>query len=179
MLGIWLFIAAAWFFVDAVHRVPRSEAELAVAPGEWRAWVAVAFLTAILAAMWFDAPVFFAQLPIGENPDASGAGRRSGNLVIAWLVLDWVLRQRWKGAVVEDERDRRIEQVAGRWGRCATVAGVFGIALLLGFSPTARLQQFSYPLLAHLLVAALVLGAWFDHATSAWMHWRDRRALAA
>ena len=50
---------------------------------------------------------------------------------------------------------------------------------MLGFSPTARLQQISYPLLAHMLMGALVLGVWFDHAASAWMHWRDRRALAA
>ena len=53
------------------------------------------------------------------------------------------------------------------------------IALMLGFSPTDRLQHFSYPMLAQMLVAALVLGAWFDRAAAAVLYWRDRRAAAA
>jgi uncharacterized membrane protein len=178
-VGVWLFIAAVWFFVDAVHRVPRSEAELGVAPREWQAWVGLAFVSAILVAMLLQADAFIAQVPIGKNPEAAVVGRRIGTMFVAWLVLDWVLRQRWKGAVIEDERDRRIDQVASGWGRGATAACVVGVAVMLGFSPTDRLQAFSYPFLAHLLMFSLLWGAWFDHAVSAWLYWRDRREAAA
>jgi L-asparagine transporter-like permease len=178
-IGVWLFVAAAWFFVDAVHRIPRSEAEQAIAPGEWQAWIGTAFLAAVLVAMALHRDAFAAQVPIGHNPEAGIAGRSIGTLFIAWVVLAHVLRQRWKGAVLADERDHRIEQASSGWGRGATIAAIIGIALMLGFSPTARLQQFSYPMLAQMLMATLVLGAWFDHAVAALLYWRDRRAAAA
>ncbi|MDQ2701521.1 MAG: hypothetical protein M3Y70_01630 [Pseudomonadota bacterium] len=177
--GAWLFVAAVWFFVDAVHRIPRSDAELAIAPGEWDAWIGTAFLAAVLAAIVFDADAFAAQVPIQHNLEAGEAGRGIGTLFVAWVVLAYVLRQRWKGSVLADERDHRIEQVSSGWGRGATIAAIVGIALMLGFSPTERLQQFSYPLLAQMLMGALVLGAWFDHAVAAVLYWRDRRAAAA
>jgi|SRR5690606_3406882 len=178
-VGVWVFVAATWFMVDAVHRIPRSEAELAIAPGEWQAWVGIAFLAAVVVAIVLRLDAFAAPVPIQHNPDASVAGREVGTLFVAWVVLAHVLRQRWKGRVLADERDHRIEQVSAAWGRGATIAAVVGIALMLGFSPTDRLQHFSYPMLAQMLVAALVLGAWFDRAAAAVLYWRDRRAAAA
>ena len=177
-VGTWLFVAAVWFAVDAVHRIPRSEAEQAIAPGEWQAWVGVGFVTAVLVAIALNGDAFVARVPIQENPEAGDAGRGIGTLFVAWVVLAYVLRQRWKGTVVADERDHRIEQVSGHWGRGATTAAVVGIALMLGFSPTARLQQFSYPFLAQLLMFALAWGAWSDHVVAAILYWRDRRDAA-
>ena len=72
-VGVWLFVAAVWFFVDAVHRIPRSEAELAIAPGEWQAWLGLAFVSAVLALLWAKAPAFAAHLPISQNPDAGAS----------------------------------------------------------------------------------------------------------
>lgn len=178
-VGVWLFVAAVWLLVDAVHRIPRSEAEQAIAPGEWQAWVGTAVLTAVLVGMALTADAFTAPVPIQRNPEAGIAGRNVNTLFIVWVVLAHVLRQRWKGTVLADERDRRIEQVSGGWGRGATIVAIVGIAVMLGFSPTARLQQFSYPLLAQMLMATLVLGAWFDHVAAAMLYWRDRRVPAA
>lgn len=178
-VGVWLFVAAAWFFVDAVQRVPRSEAEQTVAPGEWLAWVGVVFLGAVLVALALAGDAFTPHAPIQQNPQAGEAGRGIGALFVAWVVLAWVLRQRWKDGVVEDERDRRIEQVAGSWGRAATTFLVVGVAVMLSFSPTARLQEFSYPFLGHLLMFALAWGAWFDHLAAAVLYWRDRRVSHA
>ena len=42
-VGTVLFVAAVWFCVDAVQRIPHSEDEAAVAHGEWQAWIGVAF----------------------------------------------------------------------------------------------------------------------------------------
>ena len=65
--GSALFIASVWFAVDAVHRLPRSDDEGTLAPGEWQAWVGLAFATALVVAMLGAAEVFRVALPIGEN----------------------------------------------------------------------------------------------------------------
>lgn len=178
-VGVWCLAAAAWFFADAVRRLPRSEPEMEIAPGEWQAWTSVVFLTAVLVAMAVAGDAFTAQVPVSSNPRAIEAGYRIAMLFVAWVVLAWVLRQRWKGAILEDERDRSIQRVASGWGRMATVFLVAGLALMLAFSPADRLQAFSYPFMAHLLVFSLVWGAWFDAVVAAILYWRDRRGAVA
>jgi len=56
---------------------------------------------------------------------------------------------------------------------------VTGIALMLGFSDTDRLREFSYLFIAQTLMLALLLGLWFDQLVAAFLYWRDRRAAAA
>jgi hypothetical protein len=171
-VGVWIFIAAVWFFVDALHRIPRTEAELAIAPGEWQSWVGVAFTTAVLIAILQKTHVFNVAVPIYENIDAGRSGRNIGMLFVAWLVLA-------KTEVQFDERDRQIEHRASSWGRGASTAAIIAVALLLGFSPTARLQLFSYPLIGQMLLFALLVGAWVDQASAAWLYLGDRRALGS
>ena len=175
-VGMLLFVVAVWCSVARLHDAPRSEAEARVAPGEWQAWIGVAFVGAVLVQAVLDAPLFLPALPINRNPDAGAAGRTLGLLFVAWLVLSHVLRQRWSGRVLADERDARIEAVACEWGRWATVACVIGIAVLLGFSETARLRELSYPFIAHLLMTTLVWGLWVEQAVIVGLYWRDRRA---
>jgi len=173
--GTLLFVSAVWFSVDAVHRIPRSEEEGEIAPGEWQAWVGLAFATALLVAMLLGGEHFRSDLPIGRNPDAVAVGTRIGALFVAWVVLAHMLKQRWTGKVQQDERDVRIELVAGQWGRCATAFCVIGIALMLGFSDAERLRDFSYPFIAHMLMFALLWGLWFDQAVAAILYRRDRQ----
>lgn len=177
-VGTFLFVAAVWFCVDAVHRIPHSEDEAAVAHGEWQAWIGVAFVGAVIVASLLKADVFLPQVPIGQNPDAGAAGRGIGTLFVAWLVLAYVLKQRWAGKVLEDERDTRIELVASQWGRGATAFCIIGIAVMLGFSDTDRMREFSYPFIAQMLMLALLWGLWFDQLVAALQYWRDRRAAA-
>ena len=177
-IGTLVFVAAVWFFVDQVNRIPRSEEETAIAPGEWQAWVGIAFVGAVLGAILLGMRAFLPQLPIQHNPDAAATGRSIGMLFVAWVVLSHVLKQRWAGMVVADERDARIALVAGQWARCATIVCVVGIAVLLGFSDTDRLRGFSYPYIAQLLMQALLWGLWFEQVATAVLYWRDRRAMA-
>lgn len=174
--GGLLFVAAVWFFVDALHRIPRSDEETAIAPGEWQAWVGLAFASALVVAAALGVDAFRPDVPIGRNPDAGAIGRRIGLLFVAWVVLAQVLKQRWAGQVQADERDARIALLASQWGRCATAFCVIGIALVLGFSDTERLRDFSYPLIAQMLMFALLWGLWFDQLVAAVLYWRDRRA---
>lgn len=176
--GTLLFVIAIWFSVDAVHRIPHSDDEALIAPGEWQAWVGVAFVGAVIVSSLMKADVFLPQVPISENPEAGLAGKSIGTLFVAWLVLAHVLKQRWAGKVLSDERDAQIELAASQWGRGATAFVVIGIALLLGFSDTERLQQFSYPFIAQMLMFALLWGLWFDQLIAAILYWRDRRAVA-
>ena len=176
-IGSVLFVVAVWFCVDAVHRIPHSEDEAAVAHGEWQAWIGVAFVGAVIIASLQRADVFLPQLPIGQNPEAGVAGRGIGTLFVAWLVLAQVLKQRWAGKVLEDERDMQIELIASQWGRGATTVCIIAIAVLLGFSDTGRLREFSYPFIAQMLMLALLWGLWFDQLVAAILYWRDRRAV--
>lgn len=175
-LGTLLFVAAVWFSVARLHDSAQGEEETQVAPGEWQAWVGVAFVGAVIVALLLKAHLFLPEVPIGRNPDVGAAGKSIGTLFVAWLVLAQVLKQRWAGKVLADERDAQIELVASQWARCATAVCVIGIALLLGFSDTERLRQFSYPFLAQMLVLALLVGLWLDQLVAAILYWRDRRA---
>jgi uncharacterized membrane protein len=177
-VGTVLFVAAVWWCVDAVHRIPHSEDEAVVAHGEWQAWVGVAFVGAVIAASLLRADAFLPQVPIGQNPEAGAAGRSIGTLFVAWLVLAYVLKQRWAGKVLEDERDVQIELTASQWGRGATTFCIIGIAVMLGFSDTDRLREFSYPFIAQMLMLSLLWGLWFDQLVAAILYWRDRRAAA-
>ena len=177
-IGTCLFIAAVWFCVALVHDVPHSDGEAAIAPGEWQAWIGAAFLGAAIAAMVLKAHLFLPELPIGRNPDAGAAGRSIATLFVAWVVLSQVLKRRWAGQVLEDERDARIALVAGHWARCAAAGGVVAIAVMLGFSETERLRGFSYPYIAQMLMLALLAGAWLGQVVAAVLYWRDRRAAA-
>jgi len=177
-IGTFLFVAAVWFCVDAVHRIPHSEEEALVAPGEWQAWIGVAFVGAVIASSLLNADVFRLDVPISRNPEAGAVGRHIGTLFVAWLVLAHVLKQRWAGKVLADERDMQIELQASGWGRGATAFCVIGIAVMLGFSDTERLREFSYPFIAQMLMFALLRGLWFDQLVAALLYWRDRRAMA-
>lgn len=176
--GTFLFVAAVWFCVDLVDRLPASDEEAAIAPGEWQAWVGIAFVGAVIVAMVLKVDVFLPDVPVGRNPDAVAAGRSIGMLFVAWVVLAYVLRQRWAGKVLEDERDARIALLAGQWARCIGAGGVVVVAVVLGFSDTDRLRGFSYPYIAQMLMLALLCGLWAEQAATALLYWRDRRATA-
>jgi hypothetical protein len=165
--------------VAQLHDTPQGEDEAQVAPGEWQAWVGVAFVGAVIAASVMKAPLFLPEVPIGRNPEAAPAGRAIGTLFVAWLVLSHVLKQRWAGKVLADERDARIELLASQWARGATAVCVIAIAVMLGFSDTERLRQFSYPFIAQMLMLALLVGLWFDQLVAALLYWRDRRGAQA
>lgn len=178
-VGMFLFVAAVWFSVAQLHAVPPSDQEAQVAPGEWQAWVGVAFAGAVIVALVLKAEMFLPQLPIHRNPEIGAAGKSIGTLFVAWLVLAQVLKQRWAGRVQADERDARIELVAGQWARAAAAGGVVVIAVLLGFSDTERLREFSYPFIAQMLMLALLGGLWVEQLVMAVLYRRDRRGAQA
>lgn len=172
-LGVAVLVAVAWTSLIAVSRLPPQGIEAAVAPGEWRAWIAFAF-TAVIAAYALVHAGAFQGPPLWQNPDAQRVGRTIALLVVAWLILFAVLRRRWQGRVQEDERDREIAAKAEEWGRGALTFGVVAVAVTIGFSPPETLRWASHPMIAHLLVLTLIFGVLFEYAYSVLAYWRDR-----
>lgn len=176
-LGMTLLVAATWVALYGVSAVPQGEFERGIAPGEWRAWIGVAFLS--MAAVYF-----FAKLPLmvaealPQAPHASAVARNLVLLLIAWTVLSQVMAARWKGRVREDERDREIERRGGSWGHGTLVFGLFALAVTLGLSPPERLQWATPFLIGNLLILTLMLGWLVESAATAAMYWRDRRQVA-
>ncbi len=176
-LGKWgtaLLVTVAWVSLYAVSRVRVGEAEQGVAPGEWKAWVGVAFMAVATSYFLAKLPVFAAG-PAWDNPDAQAVGRNLILLLVAWSVLGGVMGGRWKGRVQEDERDREIQRQAAGWGRGALTVCLVGLAVMLAFSPAERLGWASHFMLANLLILALMAGWLCEYVVTALMYWHDRR----
>lgn len=172
-LGVFALITVSWVSLIAVSRLPLDGIETAISPGEWRAWIALAF-TAVIAAYALIHAGAFQGPPLWKNPDAQRVGRTIALMVVAWVILFAVLRQRWHGRVQEDERDREIAAQATDWARGALVVFVVGIAVTFGFSPPERLQWASHPMIAHLMILGLLVSSLVEYAISAVSYWRDR-----
>ncbi|MBD9468492.1 hypothetical protein [Pseudoxanthomonas sp. PXM01] len=176
-LGKWgtaLLVAVAWIPMYAVSRAPVGEAERGVSPGEWKAWVGVAFM-AVATAYFLAKSHVFVDGPAWNNPAAQAVGRNLVLLLVAWSILTGVLGARWKGRVQEDERDREIEKQAAGWGRGGLPFCLIGLAVMLAFSPAERLAWATHFMIANLLVFALMWGWLCEYAATAVMYWRDRR----
>ena len=175
-LGKWgtaLLVTVAWVSLYAISRTPLGDAERGVSPGEWKAWVGVAFMLAAVAYFLAKAQVF-AQGAVWDNHGARAVGRNLVLLLVAWAVLTHVLGARWKGRVQQDERDLRIEQQAAGWGRSGLTFCLIGLAVMLAFSPAERLAWATPFMVANLLVLALMCGWLCEYAATAVMYWRDR-----
>lgn len=172
-LGVFALITASWGSLIAVSRLPQDGIESAISPGEWRAWIAFAF-TVVIAAYAITHVGAFQGPPLWQNPDAQRVGRTIALMVIAWVILFAVLRQRWHGRVQEDERDREIEARASEWARVALSVLAIALAVLLGFTPSERLEWAPPPVIAHLIVLALIGASLVEYGYTALAYWRDR-----
>jgi hypothetical protein len=176
-LGKWgtaLLVTVAWVSMFAVSQTPPGEAERSLSPGEWKAWVGVAFMLAATGYFVAKAHVFV-DGHAWDNHEARAVGRNLVLLLVAWSVLNGVLGARWKGRVQQEERDREIGQQAAGWGRGALTACMIGLAVMLAFSPRDRLAWATHFMIANLLVFALMWGWLCEYAATAVMYWRDRR----
>ena len=171
--GIGLAALVAWSAIHGISVAPRGELEEVVSPAEWKAWIGLAF-SLLVSGYLISKGQLIAS--VSDPRDLSRIGRNFVLLMIAWTVVSQMLERRWKGHVLEDERDREIAVRANTWGRGATVVAVVGIALMLGLSPAERLEWATHLAIAHMLVFSLVLGGVVEYAVNALSHWRDRRA---
>ena len=172
--GFALLVLVAWGAMAGVSALPRAEAEVEVSPGEWNAWIGTAFMA--VAIGYFVAKLHvFQTTALLDSAEARNVGRNLVLLLVAWAILSATVGARWKDRVLQDERDHQIARQAANWGRGALTVGLISLALLLGFSPADRLQWATHPMIANLLVLALMIGCLFEYAVTAIQHRLDRR----
>lgn len=178
-VGTIVFAAAVWSSVAAIHTTPLSEAEQRIAPGEWKAWVDMGFLIAILAAMGLALTVPHANVPIGKNPDAERFGRLLVAIFIAWAIVSQMLRKRWGSKVTHDERDSQIDLKSTKLSLYMMVCGMLAFAILLTANPLDRLQWLSFGLIAHILIMIMVAAHLIGNFAQAVYYTRERLAVDA
>ena len=171
--GMVLLVTAAWTSLLALSRLPRGEAERAIAPAEWKAWIGTGFMLVAMVFLATRAELFLG--PSADRHTAQGVVRSLVMLLVAWAVLSRVVAARWAGAVDEDERDREIALRASGHGRNALVVAGIALAVSLGFSPPDRLAWATHFGIANLLVFGLMLGWLVEYAATALMYLADRR----
>ncbi len=177
--GAWVVWYLLWQTLSEWAAASRAGDDVAMpSPGEWRAWIGAAFTAAIL----FYYALRGSQMVAADGsmaPEASSIGRHIGMLVIGWLVVMQVLRNRWRSAVEEDERDRQIQARAGTWARCALSGFVLCLAVMFAFSPPERLHWAVPMALSNLLMTGLIATSLLEYLVSGICHWRDRRDVAS
>lgn len=172
-LGMTLLVATSGVALYGLSTVRAGEAERRVSPAEWKAWIGLGFMAVAMAYFMLRMPVFGQDALAASQ--APGVLRNLVLLLVAWIVLSQVLAARWKGRVLEDERDRVIEARSVEWGRAALVFVVIGLAVLFAFSPPERLLWATPAMVGKLLVFALLWGWVVEHVAMVSMYWRDRR----
>lgn len=172
-VGVGLVILVAWTSLYGVSAAPRGELEEVVSPGEWRAWVGLGFTAMMAAYLLVKANVIAGAVDLR---DLGGIGRNIVLLLVAWAIIAQVLSGRWKGQVLEDERDREIERKAACWARAALVGVMFVFVVLFGFTPLDRLAWATPIAISHLLLFGLVCHSLVEYAVTVGAYWRDRRA---
>jgi uncharacterized membrane protein len=171
--GVVLLVLVGWGALYLVSRIPDGGLGESMSRGEWRAWLGCAFTFVIGVYSLVHAPAFQGP-PLMQNPDANHVGRNVVMMLVSWMILAHVLDQRWRGAVLEDERDREIAARATGWARMTLVVLAIAMAVLLSFSPAERLAWAPPPMIGHLLVVGLIASCVVEYAVTALSYWRDR-----
>jgi len=177
LAGAWLIWYLLWATMQGSAAAARNDdTVVTISPGEQRAWIGLVFTVAIL--------IYFAlrgsQMVAADGtmaPEASGIGRHIGMLVVGWLVVMHVLRQRWRDKVEEDERDRLIQARACSWARIGLSVFVLCIAVMFAFSPLDHLQWARPMALSNLMMTGLIVSSLLEYAVTGLAYWRDRRSV--
>ncbi|TXH72072.1 MAG: hypothetical protein E6Q88_06955 [Lysobacteraceae bacterium] len=173
-LGMGLLPLVTWAMFYAVSRIPREDLVGSASPAEWHARIGIGFN---LIAMIY----FFAHMPdfnnadLPQNPEAVAVGRNLVLMLIAWAAIAYILAGRWKGVAEDDERDCEIAAEAAAWGRGALIFAVIGIVVMLGLTPSSKLEWATPTMIGNLLVFALMWGWFCEYAATLAYYWRDRR----
>lgn len=169
-IGTGLLLLTTWAGLWWSTRMP-ADPESEISPGEVRVWVALVF-TAVIAA--FLASSSGRILQAERIADLQGVGRTFAMLIIGWLIFSSILRQRARGGVQEDERDRDVERRAQGWAHMASCSLTIGLAVTLGLTPADRLEWARPIVISHLLIFLLVLSSLVGCVGSVWLYRRDR-----
>jgi uncharacterized membrane protein YidH (DUF202 family) len=172
-VGVVLLMTTLWVSLWLISTLPEHRLSSTASPGEWQAWLGLAFLTVALIYFFSKLQLFAVPGTAMDNPDAARVGRNIVMLLIAWAILSSTMAARWKG-VRSDERDLQIAARGETWARCSLAVFVIALAVTLAFTPADRLQWASPLLLANLLIIMLMASNLVETLVQALSYWRDR-----
>lgn len=169
-MGSAICLLSVWIALWLASR-QREASTSSVSLAEKENWIAFFYTAALALFIASDLNV------IAEAQSANqlaGLGKAVVAMLIGWIVLSAVVRQRSNQRVKRDERDRELQQRADAVSHTTICVIVVGLAIALGFSPVNKLTWFTPLLIAHLLILALIVANFVGHAFAAWAYWRDR-----
>jgi len=150
-----------------------GEALASASPGEQQAWIGLLFTAAILI-YFASRSSLMVDVDGSMAPEASRIGRHIGFLIVGWLVVMAVLRQHWRDAVEQDERDRAIQARASGWARCALVVLVIALAVMFAFTPLDHLRWARPMVLSNLLMAGVIASSLLEYLVTGLAYWKER-----
>ena len=175
LVGAWLVWYLLWATLQQSAAATDPEGGVAAAsPGERRAWIGLAFTTAIVIYYALRSSQMVA-VDGSMAPAASAIGKHIGMLVVGWLVVMQLLRSQQADAVQSDERDRQIEARACGWARAGLSVFVIALAVTFAFSPLDRLAWAQPMAISNLLVIGLMASCMLEYLAIGVAYWRDRR----
>jgi len=174
MAGSVTLSACAWvgaFLVSRGHDLPGHQ----VGNGEQQAWLGLLFLAAIYAYVLTRMSVLGNAPDLYSDPNARAVGRNIAIMAIVWIVIAARLRHLRQDEVLEDERDRRIANVAESFGNGALVFCLIAVIVTVGFSPADRLSWLTPVRTAAMLLNVLILRSLLAAVAQVFLYWRDRQ----
>ncbi len=169
-LGAALMLTLAWLGLWLASRI-GDDASSQLSPGEQKNAVALAFTGLVVAIMLFKADLI---MHAGSVAELREVGRPVVMLLVGWIVFAALLRTRFGARVQRDERDIEVERAADAAAHTTLAVAVLVVAIMLGFSPRARIDALGPLAVANLLMFSLVSSTFVGHAVAAWHYRRDR-----
>ncbi|MEP6897331.1 MAG: hypothetical protein ABI870_02260 [Rhodanobacter sp.] len=174
LAGAWIVWYLLWATLqESAAAGIASDAVAPVSPGEQQAWIGLIFTVAILVYYALRGSLMVA-VDGTMAPEAAAIGKHIGMLVVAWLIVMRVLRNRWRDAVEQDERDRMIQASASGWARWGLFTFMLAMALMFAFSPLDHLQWAKPMTISNLLIIGLIASSLLEYAVTGLTYWRDR-----
>lgn len=169
-IGAALMLLVAWIGLWLASRI-KDDGESAVSPGEQKTWVALVFTGLIGGLMLFKSDLFSGAKSV---TDLREIGRPIAMLIVGWIIFSALLRQRIGDRIQQDERDLEVERVSDMAAYVSLCVAIVCLAVMLAFSPPAKLEWVTPVVLANLLVLMLVLANFIANAVAISRYWRDR-----
>lgn len=174
ILGSIVLSVCAWagaFLVSRRRELPGGH----VGSGEQQAWLGVLFLAVIYAYFVSRISILGGAADLYSDPHARAVGRNIAIMIIAWIAISSWLRHLREEEVLEDERDRRISNIAESFGNGALVFCLITFVVTIGFSPADRLAWLTPVRTATMLLNLLVLRSLLAAVAQVFLYWRDRQ----
>ena len=173
LYGSVCWLLSVWLGIGFIRRYPQWLSS-SFTYKEASAWIAWFFTLLITLYLLLKTSALIGEQGI-QLEQAKAVGRQIVQIIAFWLLLQWLLHSLRRKEVLEDERDRAINNTANQWAYGALVFCSIGMAVMLGLSPTEKLLWAVPSMIAHMLIFNLLWSSVVAYSVTIFLYWRDRR----